>query len=87
MHAIGEGAHGTMAKDNVDELQDWITMHRPVDRALQKEQNPSPPKKVQLKCPPKQTRGRGPTKVLVRDKKVCALCVLCVCSLCEFYGC
>lgn len=24
MHAIGEGAHGTMAKDNVDELQEFL---------------------------------------------------------------
>lgn len=63
MHAIGEGAHGTMAKDNVDELQDWIALHRPVDRAIAKERSPSPPKKVQLKCPPKQSRGRAPTKV------------------------
>lgn len=29
MTTIGEGAHGSMAMDNVDELQDWIRTHNP----------------------------------------------------------
>lgn len=58
MHAIGEGAHGTMAKDNVDELQMFIRQH-----------NLWPAAKLQQVCkpslPPQQRRRKKPVVVVV----------------------
>jgi hypothetical protein len=53
MHAIGEGAHGTMAKDNVDELQDFLRKEKlwPVG-GLAQQFKPSVPKAQRCKKPP-----------------------------------
>jgi len=65
MHAIGEGAHGTMAKDNVDEFQDFINSHDLVGLATAKAAAPTPTKKVRLKVPPNS--GNGPNKIAFKS--------------------
>mmetsp|Transcript_12549 Transcript_12549/g.29517 ORF Transcript_12549/g.29517 Transcript_12549/m.29517 type:complete len:215 (-) Transcript_12549:152-796(-) len=67
MYAIGEGAHGTMAKDNVDEFQDFIRQHQLVEQALAKDQRGGPAKKVKLKVPPKRGGGSGPNKIAFKS--------------------
>ena len=65
MYAIGEGAHGRQASENVDEFQDFIRAHSLVENASNKEQAASPPRKVRLKVPPK--RGGGPNKIAFKS--------------------
>ena len=60
MYAIGEGAHGKMAKDNVDELQDFLTAHDLQNQTAAKP--PSTQQQVKLKAPPK--KGGYPRKVM-----------------------